>query len=575
MTGIQLSGLASGFDWKSVVDQLIGVSGAPRTAMVTQQSTNSIASSALTEIKNLLSSFQSSLTSGFTDAGLQQRATALSSSTSTWKASSSAAGTVGDFSFTVSQTALAAKRLGASDVTGGISTTSNVSGLLVSSLRTAQTITSGAFTVNGFSVAVASTDTLQEVFDRISTATGGTVAAAYDPLSDGVSLTGTGNLSLGSAADTSNFLSAMKLFQNGTSTVASSGALGAAKLNLPLASSGLKSAITAVDGSGNGTFTINGAVIAYNLNTDSMQSVMTRISSSAAGVTASYDSASDRFTLTNKTTGNVSMFAEDAGAGVGFLAATGVTGAGSSFQSGQNAVFSVNGGGPITSLSNTLAESGHGISGLSLTVDSAGTQTVSVTSDTTSAKSQIDTLISKYNTIQAAIEKHTKVTVDGSKVTSGPLSGNTEVSSISSRLRSIIFAAGSGLTGDVKRLSDLGVDFSNADTNLAIRNQTTLNSKLSRSSVDVGAFFTDSTFGLVKRLNDFLTTQVSDNGSINTLTTNLGKQNTDIDKQIAQMNRDLASQRAVLESSFIAMETASSMYSQQLASLNATFGRGT
>jgi len=573
MAGMQLSGLSSGFDWKSVVDQLIAVSGTPKTRMYAEQSSNNTTTSALTDIKGLLTSFQSSLTTGLTAANFQQRAATLSSATSTWKAGSSAGGTVGEFAFTVSQTAVAAKRLGASDVTGGISPASDVSGLLVGSLRTAQTVTSGAFTINGSRIAVASTDTLKEVFDRIATATGGTVTAAYDPVSDGVTLTGTGSLSLGSSADTSNFLSAMKLYQNGTNTVASAGTLGAAKLSVPLAGSGLKSAITAVDGSGNGTFTINGAEIAYNVNTDSMQAVMTRIGSSAAGVNASYDSASDRFTLTNKTTGNVSMFTEDAGAGVGFLAATGMTGAGSSLQSGQNAVFSVSGGGSITSLSNTLDESVHGIAGLSVTVDSTGSQTVGVSSDTKAASTQIDTLISKYNAIQAAIEKYTKITVNGTKVTSGALSGNTEVESISSRLRSIIFSAGTGLTGGVKRLSDLGIDFASSETSLAIRSQTTLTSKLASSGEDVGAFFTDSTSGLVKRLNDFLATQVSDTGSLATQTVNLTKQNAAIDKQIAQMDLDLASQRAMLESSFIAMETASSMYSQQSASLTAAFAK--
>jgi flagellar hook-associated protein 2 len=354
-------------------------------------------------------------------------------------------------------------------------------------MRTAQTVTAGEFTVNGSRIAIATTDTMKDVFDRISTATGGAVTAAYDPVSDGVNLTGTGPITLGSSADTSNFLSALKLFQDGSSAVSSAGTLGASKLTAPLASSGLKSAITGVDGSGNGKFTINGTEVAYNVNTDSLQSVMTRINSSAAGVTASYDSSSDSFTLTNKTTGNVSMFATETGNG--FLSATGMIGGTSSFASGENAVFSVDGGGSITSLSNTLDASVHGITGLSLTVDGTGTQTIGVSADSTAASAKISTMLTKYNAVQAAIDKYTKVTVNGTKVTSGLLSGNTSVDSMSSQLRSIMFQAGSGLTGDVKRLSDLGIDFSSTDSTLAIRNQTTLSTKLSSSSVDVGAFF--------------------------------------------------------------------------------------
>jgi flagellar hook-associated protein 2 len=571
MAGIQLSGLASGLDWKSLVDQLIAVSSTPKRVMAAEQTSNSTRSAALNDIKSLLTDFQSSVQSGFSDANFQQRLAALASSTSTWTASSSAGGTVGHFSFAVTQVASAARQVGGSDVTGGISSTSDVSGLLISSMRTAQTVTAGEFSINGTRISVATTDTLQQVFDRISTATGGAVTAAYDPVSDKVTLSSAGNISLGSSADTSNFLSALNLFQNGTGTVSSSGALGTAKLAVPLVDAGLKSAITAVDAGGNGTFTINGTSIAYNVNTDSLQAVMSRINNSAAGVTASYDSSLDRFTLTNKTTGNVSLFAEETGAG--FLAATGMIGAGSSLQSGTNAVFSVDGGGSITSLSNTLDASIHGISGLSVTVDSTGTQSIGVSSDTKNASAKIDTLISKYNAIQAAIEKYTKVTVNGTKVTSGPLTGNADVEAISSRLRSLIFSAGSGLTGGVQRLSDLGIDFSGSDSNLAIRNQSLLSSKLSAYGADVASFFSDATSGLAKRLNDFIATQVSDTGSLATQTANITKQNSAIDKQMAALDLQLASERSLLESSFIAMESASSMYTQQGAALTAAFSK--
>ncbi|MEI6034856.1 MAG: flagellar filament capping protein FliD [Verrucomicrobiae bacterium] len=569
MAGIQLSGLSSGLDWKSLVDQLISVSSTPKTTMAKEQATNSTRSSALTNVKNLLTAFQSTLTSDFTEASFQQRLAASTTTSGAWKASSASGGTIGNFAFNVTTLATAAKRAGASDVTGGLNATSDVSGLLISAMRTSQTVTAGEFTINGSRIAVATTDTLQDVFSRISTATGGTVTAAYDPVSDGVTLTGA-SLSLGSSADTSNFLSALKLFQNGTGTVSSSGTLGASKLTVPLVNSGLKSAITAVDGSGNGKFTINGAEIAYNVNTDSLQAVMTRINGSAAGVTASYDSASDRFTLTNKTTGNVSMFAEETGAG--FLAATGMIGAGSSFQSGVNAEFSVNGGGSITSLSNTLDESITGITGLSVTADSTGTQTIGVSSDIQSARTKLDTLISKYNAVQTAIEGYTKVTVNGTKVTSGPLSGNSDVESISSKLRSIIFAAGSGQTGEVQRLSDLGIDFSSTESSLAVRDSATLTSMLTSYGEDVGSFFSDSTSGLVKRLGDFLKTQVADTGSLTIQTTNITKQNADLDKQMAALDLQLASERSLLESSFIAMETASSAFQTQAAQLTAAFG---
>ena len=61
--GLALSGLASGFDWKSIVDQLIEVSRAPQNRMRTEKSQLATKNSAISEIKGLVSSLKSSLTS--------------------------------------------------------------------------------------------------------------------------------------------------------------------------------------------------------------------------------------------------------------------------------------------------------------------------------------------------------------------------------------------------------------------------------------------------------------------------------------------------------------------------------
>jgi flagellar capping protein FliD len=72
-------------------------------------------------------------------------------------------------------------------------------------------------------------------------------------------------------------------------------------------------------------------------------------------------------------------------------------------------------------------------------------------------------------------------------------------------------------------------------------------------------------------LNDFLTTQVAETGTLATQTANLTKQNKALDTQIAQLDLELASQRTMLEASFIAMENSSSMYASQAAQLTAAF----
>lgn len=559
MAGIQLSGLASGLDWKSLVGQLIEVQRSPQKTLRTEQSTNTSKTNALNEIKSLLTNLQGSITNLSAAGGFQQRSAKIASSTSTWSAASAAGGTTGTYAFNVSQLATSAKRTGTSDVGSGIAATNDVSGSLISALRTNNTITAGEFTVNGAKVTIATTDTLQDVFTRINTATGGSVTASYDAGTDRVSLSSGSAIQLGSAADTSNFLGNMKLYTNGTGSISSTGNLGVTKLTVPLVDAGLKTALTGVDGSGNGSFTINGKSITYNVNTDSIQTVLSKINSSSAGVTASYDSSQDRFVLANTSTGNTGLYTEETG--TGFLAATGITGG--AFASGTNAVFTVNGSESITSTSNTFDATAHGITGLSVTADAAGAQTVTVAADATSAKAKIDDVISKYNSIQAAIDKYTKVTVSGNKVTSAILAGDSNITSLSAELRAITFGAGTGLTGSVQRLSNIGIDFSSTSSDLAVRDSTLLASKLANSAVDVEDYFTNATTGLGKRLTDFITKRTSDTGSIATQTTNLTKRNTAIDTQIAEMERQLTSQQSLLEASFIQMESSQSKYQQQ------------
>ena len=81
--------------------------------------------------------------------------------------------------------------------------------------------------------------------------------------------------------------------RNGTDKMVSTLGLGAVDITKVLASSRLQTAVTA----GGGTFTINGVQISYT-DSDSISSIMTRINSSAAGVTASYDSVADQLKLT-------------------------------------------------------------------------------------------------------------------------------------------------------------------------------------------------------------------------------------------------------------------------------------
>ncbi|MCX7712538.1 MAG: flagellar filament capping protein FliD [Chthoniobacterales bacterium] len=563
MPGLQLSGLATGFDWKSVVDQLMEVSRTPIKRLQNDQKNLNTQNSALTEIRNLILQLDTSLKSLNTET-FQTRSTSVSGNSS-WTASASAGTSTGSYTFNVTQIATAAKQIGTSDIAKGISPTNSVSSLVLSNINTAQPVTAGFFTVNGQQITIATTDTLQDVFDKISTQTGGAVTASYNASTDRVTLTSSSTITLGSSADTSNFLTVFKLFNNGSNTITSSDKLGTAKTNVPLTQAGFNTSITNDDGSGNSSFKINGVTINYNINTDSIQSVISKINNSSAGVTASYDPVADRFILTNKNTGNLGLTIEESG--TGFLAASGLSSG--TFQAGTNAVFTVNGGSSIISTSNKLDASSHGITGLSVTVDSTGTNTVTVTNNTSDVKSKIEDIIAKYNAVQSAIDKYTNVTVSNNKVTSGPLAGNSNINEISSKLRSFMFNSLTGISGSIKKLDDLGIDFSGtSSSSLTVKNPSKLQSALTNSLNDVSNFFLDQTNGFVKKLTDYISNITNTGGSLYTQIDSINKQNKDINQQIETIERQLEFQRKMLENSFIQMEQASSYYQKQGQMLN-------
>jgi flagellar hook-associated protein 2 len=563
--------LASGFDWKSIVDQLIEVSRAPQNRMRQEKAQLSQTTNALNDIKNLLGSLKTSATSLSSPESLLKKSATFQNTSTTWSASASSDTPSGTYQFSFVSPATASSYLGASGIATAINPASPISNIAVG-----RTLTAGTFTVEGVQVSITTADSLNDVLAAITGATG--LTANYNSGTDRIELLkpGGGNITLGASNDTSNFLQAMRLTSGGSPVTSAGPALSAPRLSGAIDSANL----SGWSGSNEiNSFFINGVGISYDTGTDSIQSLLNRINSSAAGVTATFDLSTGQFLLTNKQTGNVGIAVTgDAG---GLAAAMGLTSG--TLSSGADAVFSINGGGNLTSRSNTLDETVHGIKGLSVTANSIGSETVTVGGDTTTAKAAINDFISKYNAVQASIEKYTKVSVDGDKVTAAVLSGNREVARISSELRRLLYTTGTDqsgnpLEGTVKRLSDLGINFAGIESSISITNSSLLESRLLNNADDISDYFATADNGLAARLDSFLDRLVSDSGSaqgsFKTQLDSITKQNKSLDTSIANFERQLESQRSLLESSFIAMENAQSIFQQQSSYLAKTFSSG-
>ncbi|MCS6245319.1 MAG: flagellar filament capping protein FliD [Opitutus sp.] len=560
---MQLSGLVSGFDWKTYVDTIINLERTPAKKLQTEIETNSDKAAALDGVGTMLTSLNTAITALNTDGVFDAR-TASTSGTG-WAATAASTAAPGSAAFTVTQLATAAKLTSTNDIGNDIASSSDVSGVSLANLGTGTALTAGVFTVNGSRVTVDLGSSLADLFTAIGTATAGKVTASYNATDDKITLANSNPLNttpivLGSSTDTSNFLSITRLANNAGTSITSSTKLGAANPTATLANARLKTPISGVDGSGNGSFTINGVAIAYNTGTDTLNSVVNRINAASAGVTAAFDPITDKVSLQNTSTGDLGFsLADTTGT---FLSSLGLT-SGATLTSGLNAQFSVNGGATQTSMSNTLTADTHGITGLSLTTTSLGTQTVSVAADTTSVRTKIDAFINSFNAVQSFIDTQTKVTSTNGKVTTSTLSDNREIQSWGPSLRKNIFAAVPGLSSTMSQLSHIGIDFSGTSSLLSIKEPAKLDAALKERPTEVSAMFRQSSTGIFARLNTLLDSfnggTLGTGGILAKQKTGLTTSNTSLTTQIADIDRRLVQRRSVLEASFIAMERAQSL----------------
>lgn len=558
MAGIQVSGLLakSSFDWKELVDRLIAAESKPIERIEATKTRNTEQTKALSAIKTAFTALQDSVQTMRADEIFSLRTVSSDVASTTWKTTSANGTPVGSYAFNVTRLATRAQQVGQADIGAPLNSVNDVSGLTLANLNTASTITAGKFTINGALVNVATTDSLADVFAAVATATGGDVTASYNASNDRISFTSETNreIILGSSVDSSNFLSAMKLSNNGSSSVTSAARLGTVKLfTATINQSGLATPVT-----GAGSFSLNGVTISYDAAVDRMGDLLSRINTSAAGVTASYDATADRFSLTNTITGDSGIGISDTN---GMLAALGLTtGAGGLFTRGSNAQFSVNGGATITHSSNTLGAEAHGITGLSVNVDSLSSQTLRVQSDTATMATYVSDFVTKFNEVQDRIAADTEVVVSGTQVSRAVLAGNREVEAWSSRLRSLAFDVVGGLGGSVKRLDDLGIDFNGTTSRLVIKSPDKLTAALAEKPNDVSDFFMNATTGFVARMFSGLTTLMRDDS---TQQNNLSKTNLDLDDQIARLKAKLEQQRETLTNAFIKMLEAQSLAESQ------------
>ena len=572
-SGVDLSiaGLASGFDWKTVVAQLAQAERAPEAVWLANQRKINSKSSAFNIVKSYLSQLQTAA-QALKDTSIYNARSATSSTATvaTATVATASAGTAtanGTYAFNISQLATAASLRGAGNVSSAIIPSGVASSVTVGAANFATAVTGGTFSVNGAQVTLATTDTMQNVCDKIATATSNAVTASYDNATDKITLSSASAIVLGSGADTSNFLSVAKLY-NGTNTgtIVSTDTLGRIDTSEKLNAADFATAIT---GGTSGAFTINGVAISFDATADSTANVLDRINNSAAGVTASYDPTNNRFTLANKAGGDTNITLADVTGN--FLAASGR--AAGALTRGTDLNYTVNGGSTLVSQTNTIDGASSGIAGLSVTALTTGTTNIAGSTDTTAITSALQNFVSAYNNVQSYVTSNAASSTDSTgKVTAGTLTGDVDAANVATRLRSNTFSPVSitGLSATFSQLAGLGIK-SNGNNNTVTLDSATLSSALTSHLGEVKNLLADSTSGLAVKLDAFLKTMVGDAGTVTNHQTALTKQSKAIDEQITKQEKIIAADVASWTKAFQAMEQAQAKNNQDLSFLTKNF----
>src|SRR4051812_13072433 len=112
MADLGVAGLASGFDWKTFIDQMTDIQRAPQKRLLTEQNAISQRNNALTSIKTQIGVL-SGRVDALKEASLYQARSTSVTNSDMATISSSGGSPLGSFSLEVTQLASAAKQRGA------------------------------------------------------------------------------------------------------------------------------------------------------------------------------------------------------------------------------------------------------------------------------------------------------------------------------------------------------------------------------------------------------------------------------------------------------------------------------
>lgn len=283
----------------------------------------------------------------------------------------------------------------------------------------------GTLTINGVQISYnVDSDNLYDLQQAIQNANCGAALTFNANGTATLTATTAAGLALGSASDTGNILQVLG-FQDAQyvgsgdgESVTSSSPIIAINQYATLDGTGNAGFATAVT---SGFFTINGVQITVNAGTDSVNDVIQAINQSTAGVTASFNTATNQIVLTNSASGPQNIVLGASNDTSNFLVAAGLTGTYGSFTADpdipgttttgtQASITYQNADGADVTAYSSSGSFTNVIPGINLTVLASTTTpyTVTVASDPSAAEKAINAFVTAYNNAMTTLNSATQ-----------------------------------------------------------------------------------------------------------------------------------------------------------------------
>lgn len=569
---ISVTGLGSGLDYASWIEQLVAIKQAEIdkvsdkiTSIGTQKSVLSGLENSYSTFLNSVQAFTKSLS--FNNVFNQKTA---SSSNEAVSAKVNAYAGIQTVNVSVSDLATATKAKSADVVASKIDETTILSSIADGSIK------EGTFSIfvdgTKHSVEVATSDTMESFLDKISTATG--LAATVDSATGKVSIGegSTSNIVIGSNADTSNILNVLALSKNEDGTYISNKSIFDTNTSEKLIDTSFAQGKVT-----EGTFKIGSAEFTVD-GTTTLKSLISKINSSQdAGVSAYWDANAGKIVLESKTEGAININVESGSSN--FTEMLGLTTGGSIAEGSQtlgtNAKLTINGT-EIISSSNTITSDISGITGLTLTLNSktSSDAKISVSTDIEPAVKAVKEFVENLNTV---ISQTDTVTAKD-----GYLYGESILTSLRNKIRTMATASVDGTEG-YKSLANIGITTGavgasvSANTSKLIIDENALKDALSTNPEAVMKLLigdkTTETQGVLNKIETVIDSSIDPvDGYFANREYSFGKQIGNLEDKAESMTNRMKAYKSQLEAKFAAMDTLISALQKQASIFDSYMG---